>query len=63
MYIILINVSSTRIYPETPSTVECQVLLDSSRVTNDFLFLQYQDCWILASFLAGKLHKKTVPCC
>ena len=38
MYIILINVSSTRIYPETPSTVECQVLLDSSRVANDFLF-------------------------
>ena len=38
MYIILINVSSTRIYPETPSTVECQVLLDISRVANDFLF-------------------------
>ena len=38
MYIILINVSSTRIYPETPSTVECQVLLDSSRVANDCLF-------------------------
>lgn len=38
MYIILINVSSTRIYSETPSTVECQVLLDSSRVANDFLF-------------------------
>ena len=38
MYIILINVSSTRIYPETLSTVECQVLLDSSRVANDFLF-------------------------
>ena len=25
MYIILINVSSTRIFPETPNTVECHM--------------------------------------